>query len=219
MLRSSSFTTLLGLALVVPAFSANEPAPTKGAAHKAAPAKKQPTRPSLNIKTEPVPPLLMTHLPEVFKTPHGLVIREVGDGTAAKKAGLAPGQVLLGLAGKPVLSEEQLGRLLQACKEDRVEVTILDAGKQRRLVLPVEQVPVGRPRPVAGTLAFSSSTRAGQVSVVGTAGQFEIEVVYRDHRGKQRKEQFCGPWEEVSGKLDRLPRKLREMIRARIEKE
>jgi hypothetical protein len=220
MARYSILAGLAALALVGSLTWADDPAPTRQPPKPRTTAKERPprveARPSLGIRTAPVPEVLLTHRPDVFKSRHGLLIREVAAGSSAHKAGLEAGQVLLAVAGQRIVSPEHLARVLGAVKHKQVDATVLAAGKVVLVRLAVERVTVP-PRPIASTVAFSSSTTLGNISIAGVAGHFKVEVAYHDRDGKLRRQRFTGTWDEVSGQLDRLPRKLAAVIRAQVE--
>lgn len=73
--------------------------------------------------------------------PGGAGVESVAPNSPAERAGVRPGDVILGLGGKPVLSTDELLNLLDESAIDRdTEITVSRNGRERRLsVRPKEQ--------------------------------------------------------------------------------
>ncbi|HEX6211039.1 MAG TPA: PDZ domain-containing protein [Methylomirabilota bacterium] len=77
----------------------------------------------------------------------GVVIVEVMDDTPAKRAGMRPGDIVVGFEGRPVTDTRLLQRLIaRAPADDEVRLTVLR--REGRQPLPVRLMPM--PRAVAG---------------------------------------------------------------------
>jgi serine protease DegQ len=74
----------------------------------------------------------------------GVLVMEVGDGTPAAKAGLKPGDVIVGTNGKPVDTVEDLfGELRRHRPGDRVTLTVVRDGREQQLTATLADNPNG----------------------------------------------------------------------------
>ena len=75
-----------------------------------------------------------------YHLPAGLYLTHVRPGSGADLAGLAPGDILLAIDGQPILTGEDLDRVLYAADiGDHVTLTVYRAGEQGTLTLTVEE--------------------------------------------------------------------------------
>ena len=75
-----------------------------------------------------------------YHLPAGLYLTQVRPGSGADLAGLAPGDILLAIDGQPILTGEDLDRVLYAADiGDHVTLTVYRAGEQGTLTLTVEE--------------------------------------------------------------------------------
>ena len=93
-------------------------------------------RPTLGIDGE----TLSVFYQHYYHLPAGLYLTQVRPGSGADLAGLAPGDILLAIDGQPILTGEDLDRVLYAADiGDHVTLTVYRAGEQGTLTLTVEE--------------------------------------------------------------------------------
>lgn len=85
-------------------------------------------------------------LAQFFGTASGVLVREVGDGSAAAQAGLQAGDVVVEADGEPIRHPDQLRRTLNQRSGDSVELRILRDRNSRVVKVQIESGnPFGRP--------------------------------------------------------------------------
>lgn len=85
----------------------------------------------LGIRTQE----LTGQLAEYFEVGRGLLISWVVRDSPAGRAGLRAGDVLISLAGQPIVGEEDLGFVLREEEEDRLTVVVVRRGEKKSFTL------------------------------------------------------------------------------------
>ncbi|MEM9646426.1 MAG: PDZ domain-containing protein, partial [Planctomycetota bacterium] len=132
----------------------------------------------------------------------GLLVMSVMPGSAAERAGIRPGMVLIRMDGQPVRHPEDVQRL-HLC-EEAVVLTVDGLRKAR----------MSSAKPTASS-SSSSASSADSVSVSNVNGQVRIDATLRTPDGPKRV-RLEGSRREVDRQIDEMPRALARQLRSRV---
>ena len=146
----------------------------------------------------------------------GVLVREVVVGSAAEKAGLKAGDVIVAVDGKEVATVSKLRRALAGDTEEKRKVTLSIVRDRREQTLTVEVEPPERvgPRRITHTeLMGVDPEEMKEIAAEAQAYAQEIEAQAREWREEQ------GEFQQEQRRLQEEMRRLQEELPEQIEKE
>jgi serine protease Do len=160
---------------------------------------------------------LTPQLAEYFgvKQGKGVLVREVVVGSAAAKAGLKAGDVIVAVDGKEVATVSKLRRALAGDTEEKRKVTLTIVRDKREQTLAVELEPAERVSPGRVTRTELLVIDPKEMAAEAQAYAKEIEAQAREwqkEQGKFQKEQ-----ERLQEEMRRLQQELPGQIEKKIE--
>ena len=161
---------------------------------------------------------LTPQLAEYFgvKQGKGVLVREVVVGSAAEKAGLKAGDVIVAVDGKEVATVSKLRRALAGDTEEKRKVTLTIVRDRREQTLTVEVEPPERvgPRRITHTeLMGVDPEEMKEIAAKAQAYAQEIEAQAREWQKEQQK------FQQEQQRLQKEMRRLQEELPKQIEKE
>jgi membrane-associated protease RseP (regulator of RpoE activity) len=159
----------------------------------------------LGVGVEPVPPLLRNQLPEQLPNGQGVMVVHVTRDSAAAKAGLEPGDILLSYGDKKLTTPEELIKLLRAdTPGNTVELRYLRGGKANTAkatlgTFPAPVFPVGPPDfPSDSKFDDSFWANIDSLKITRTDGdKFKAEIELRKKDGKKEMKTYTGTRSEI----------------------
>lgn len=117
---------------------------------------------------------LNSQLADYFGVPSGVLVTEVFEDSAAWKAGLAAGDVLLDIDGQEVTHEKDVQEVLTRHEvDDVVDVTVQRQGRTERFSLTLQE----RSHPESGEMTFNIALEGASTSHLQKQHQMHIEMV------------------------------------------
>jgi hypothetical protein len=173
---------------------------------------------------------LTPQLAEFFgvKQGKGVLVREVIVGSAAEKAGLKAGDVVVAVDGTEIASVGKLRRALAGDKPDadkrKVSLTIVRDKREQTLSVELESPDKGMPKPAMRAEIEIDTERAMEAAHEAAAQAKEISLAWREHAKTFQTEWQGRMQEELKRLREELPKlekeveKQQKLVQAELEK-